>query len=191
MNTDYLKSLQLLSRAIYDLGSSHSNSLGELLTQDTLPRIEVYQRHLFGNIYNVLSQDFPILEKYISYNNFRFLIKEFILGHHIKSANIFASSKQFKSFLKRSFAIHRDDMVPYLAELDYFWSYAPSHIGQTLSLPEGVLTLWQSLLQREEGDASADQNNGALLEKPTLGEHQQVLTILSTDDHWTLSLLPT
>ena len=180
MSKSYFKTLKLLSQSIYDLGNPHENTLNHLLSPSSKDRIKIYQRHLFGNIYNVLSQDFIGCLRYLAYNNFRFLVKEFIVECSIKSANIFDSSKEFKDFIHTT-PIHQDPTLPYLADLDYFWSYAPSHVGQTLMVPKNITPFWRALYQGTPKDPKPPTTLGA----------SEPLSIVSVGDEWRLSALIT
>lgn len=167
---NYLDHLDLMSEAIYNwslppeqievtvptpeqepgTGRRLCLSLKNLLEASSIPRIQIYRRHLFGNIFAVLSEDYPVTSQYLTYPNFRYLIKEFIGSKQITSANIFNASLKFKNYISQRRDIHGDEIVEDLARLDYFWSYAPAHVGRSLSLPRGVLELWDNLRRGEE-----------------------------------------
>ena len=182
------EALRELSEAIYGLESPLAPALHSLLTPGSVRHVAIYRRNLFGQVYGVLVQDFPVLETYLSPDNLRFLVKEFLLSAPLTSANIFAASHGFKDFLRhaRSATIHQDQHVPHLAALDYFWSYAPCHENQELVVPEGMVALWQYLRRHGRQNLQEHAHTWRALAAPGAMPRHKRVAIRASGEGWIL-----
>ena len=148
----YSEILGRVSNEIYDLDNSLDSDIS-FITENTQENLGIYKRNLLGGLINSFSQDFNVTLKYLGFNNFRFFVKQFLVGHKITDHNIFASSYGFRDFIKDNFEVHQNDLLEYLSELDLFWNQYESNPNENgIKLPKGMALYWSALLN----DTSCD-----------------------------------
>ena len=100
---EYKDILKRFSSSIFKLNKKNHKDLIGIITPESLININIYQRNLFGGLFKSFSIDFTVTKTYVGENNFRFLVKEYILKKDLVSPNILEASSGFIKFLQEAF----------------------------------------------------------------------------------------
>lgn len=170
---DYKEYLDLISNEVVEL-SRRSDNLN-FITKETQKNINIYKSNYLNSFVNRFKADFQKLFFYIEEDNFIYLVREFIKARKIDSSVYTEVSKKFVYFLLETQSIHEDQIIPYLASLDYAWATGDIH-PQFKFIPQGLLNLWKDLIPREEVLIDVDFNKMQVLEvKEEKGERFLIL----------------
>lgn len=120
---NYSDQLSLLSQSIFNFTEKPPDGLSDLVETESLSRIRIYQKNLFFGAYSILAEDYVNVQKHLEYDNFKFLVRKYLLENGIQSPNIFEFSKGFINFLKATEGFHQDPLLSLLAQLDWAVSH--------------------------------------------------------------------
>ncbi len=78
-------------------------------------RMAVYRELFFNNLFNLLSSTFPVLKKIHRDDQWRRLIREFMIHHQAKTPYFLEIPQEFLTFLQSTYPGSADDF-PFLLE---------------------------------------------------------------------------
>jgi len=82
-------------------------------------RMAVYRELFFNNLFNLLSSTFPVLKKIHRDDQWRRLIREFMIHHQAETPYFLEIPKEFLTFLQSTYPGSADDF-PFLLELAHY-----------------------------------------------------------------------
>lgn len=81
-------------------------------------RMAVYRELFFNNLLKLLSGTFPVLKKLHTADQWRGMIRQFMVSHHAQTPYFLEIPKEFLSFLEHEY--ESDDTYPFLLELAHY-----------------------------------------------------------------------
>ena len=82
-------------------------------------RMAIYRELFFNNLLNLLGQTFPVLEKLLTKDKWRSLIRQFMVNHEAQSPYFLEVPQEFVKFLETGYTLEDDDF-PFLIELAHY-----------------------------------------------------------------------
>ena len=146
---NYSKQLTLLSGYIQQLQSNSKDEVFEIIDPHKLSELNIYQKNLFGLIYSQIGDYYPVTQKYLGVNNFKFLIRQFIISGSHNSLTLDIVSANFVGFLEKMHTTHQDDLVVDIAKVDWLWSNC---VEKKILTAKGILSYWLALSESKETD---------------------------------------
>ncbi len=144
----YSEHLNKVSQSILNFNQSLHDNLQEIIQSKSIANISIYRKNLFFGAFNNLTTDYVGLRSHLGNNNFKFLVRKYLLESKIKSPNIFDFSKYFSIFLLNTFDFHKDDLLTHLARLDLLYQYGEVNKSQTIRVTTGVFAYWSGLINK-------------------------------------------
>ena len=82
-------------------------------------RLAIYRDLFFNNLYNLISQTFPVLKKIHTTDKWRSLVRQFMIRHQAQTPYFLEIPQEFLNFLQNEYEIQDDDF-PFLIELAHY-----------------------------------------------------------------------
>jgi len=82
-------------------------------------RLAIYRELFFNNLYNLISQTFPVLKKIHSADKWRSFVRQFMIRHQAQTPYFLEIPQEFLSFLQNEYEVQADD-YPFLIELAHY-----------------------------------------------------------------------
>ncbi len=82
-------------------------------------RLAIYRELFFNNLYNLISQTFPVLKKIHSTDKWRSFVRQFMIRHQAQTPYFLEIPQEFLSFLQNEYEVQADD-YPFLIELAHY-----------------------------------------------------------------------
>ena len=82
-------------------------------------RMAVYRDLFFNNLFSLLSSTFPVLKKIHADDQWRRLVRQFMIHHQAETPYFIQIPGEFQQFLKSGYAASADDF-PFLSELAHY-----------------------------------------------------------------------
>ena len=111
------------------------------LSTTTTNNISAYRRNHLYALLTVLQQRYPVVEKFLSKDNFKFFAREYIYSHSSNDPNIDNYGKQFAEFIQTREELRDYVYLACLARLDDLFYQEQ---GQC-QVAVGVLAVWQAI----------------------------------------------
>ena len=147
MAPSYKEQLDLFSEAVFRL-KSLDESTTAILKDQPFDGMAVYHNNLLYGSIDRLQDDFQVTYAYLEDNNFRFLVRKFLLEERITSANIVDQARGFSVFLEAQKPFHQDEILPLFAQIDLLMTHG--HVGEKIQVPKGAFLMWSHLLKGKE-----------------------------------------
>ena len=111
------------------------------LSTTTTSNISAYRRNHLYALLAVLQERYPVVEKFLSEDNFKFFAREYIYCHPSNDPNIDNYGKQFAEFIQTRSELRNYIYLADLARLDDLFYQAQGHC----QVATGVLSVWQAI----------------------------------------------
>jgi len=82
-------------------------------------RMAIYRELFFNNLHNLLGSTFPVLKKLLRRDQFRALIRSFMIRHEAQTPYFLEIPGEFLAFLQNEYEMQDDDF-PFLIELAHY-----------------------------------------------------------------------
>lgn len=140
---DYKKQISSISDSIFNFLENNDKLNKTLFKTETLRNLKVYRRNLFFNSYQRLKEDYKGTYTHLGNENFRFLVRKYLIENKITSPNINIFSQNFAVFLKTTFDFHQDKLLEPISSLDLLNKHEYSKF---ISVPKGTFEYWYHLI---------------------------------------------
>ena len=141
ISLNYENQLTLISEHIIELSNIENQDKFQIIDEKFINNFNIYKSNLLYSFVNRFKIDFKQLYLYIPKENFTYLTRDFIKKKNITHAHYPDIAKKFTSYLLENQSIHNDNLIPYIASIDYAWAF-----GEILDLfkyiPSGLLEFW-------------------------------------------------
>ena len=145
---EYKDQLALLSQSILNFQDAPSEPLMDILEGAKSKGLKVYQRNLFFLVYNRLREDYPATALHLGEDNFRFIVRKYLLEKQIQDPDISQFSRSFVPYMELTFEFHQDALLSPLARLDRLYTFGPEN--EKCQVYQGVFLYWAQLMGGEE-----------------------------------------
>jgi hypothetical protein len=82
-------------------------------------RLAIYRELFFNNLYNLISQTFPVLKKIHTGDKWRGFVRQFMILHQAQTPYFLEIPQEFLKFLQEEYELQDDDF-PFLVELAHY-----------------------------------------------------------------------
>ena len=155
----YKEAINLLSNAILNFDQELDPNLLNFLDKGTQDRIRVYRKNYFFGAFESLSDDFECLKAHCESDNFRYLVRDFLLKNKIRCINIEDLSINFISYLDKAYDLHQDAILVPLAAIDLLYRDGHFQNQTKINLPRGVFDYWCYLSKQTDTYENIDLEN--------------------------------
>ena len=154
----YKETIDMLSNAIINFDCDINPGLVSLIDNRSFDRIRVYRKNYFFGAYESLSQDFEGLKSHCEEDNFKFLVRDFLLKNKIRSLNINDLSEAFVAYLDTSLTLHQDSILTPLAVVDLLYNNGQFRNFTQVNVPFGTFDYWCFLNEQKDSYDKIDLN---------------------------------
>lgn len=142
-----MEELDRFSRAVR---SFELEAAQESLTPDSAANLSVYAKAYLVTLHQALSRCYPVTQRLIGSQNFRFFARQFIQDQPPQTFSIDHFGEDFPEYLASESRIQRSQPVlPFVAKLDWFHHHVLAPEQCEINLPSGLAEVYSQLVSGE------------------------------------------